>query len=351
MRLSLALLLACSLASSLASAQDELGSLSTPSTPTADPTPLVVHMDTEFSGYGPSLVRTLARRIGIEVEFGAAPPGHNALALPVGHVGIVPTEEHDRSMATVVWVGERGRVFETEVALPRGRAAALRALVLAVVDLRDAVLEAPPLEDEPVFDAIPEARVSHNGYVYLEPPGGLFGRRRTIDAIARPTIYFRALLGFATARQAFVVGGGVGVGLCIGDSCVVIEGDLPVLEEQRVDVVSGVTISYRALNLALRLQVRPIRIDDVTIGATLGLLSRIGNAWAPDGTNRVVSSFGVRSSIEIAWQFERPFEWVIEGGADVPFDGSEANFLQDGPTVRLDDVVTVWGVTALRIRP
>lgn len=309
-----------------------------------------MHLDAELSGYGPSLVRTLARRIGIEVELGAAPPGRNALALPVGHVGIVPTEAHDHSAATVVWVGERGRVFETEVVLPRGRAAALRALVLAVVDLRDAVLDAPPLEEEPVFHASAEAGASRNGYVYLEPPGGLFGRRRTIDSIARPTIYFRALIGFATSRQAFVVGPGVGVGLCIGDSCVVIEGDLPVLEEQRIDR-SGVTISYRALNLALRLQVRPIRIDDVTIGATLGLLSRIGGAWTPDGTNRVVSSFGVRSSIEMAWQFERPFEWVIEVGVDAPFDGSQATFLQDGPTVRLDDDVTVWGVTALRIRP
>lgn len=351
MRLPLALLLACSVVPSLALAQAELGTaLSAPSRDGS--TPLVVHIDAELSAYGPSLVRTLARRVGIEVELGAAPPGRNALALPVGHVGIVPTEEHDRSTATVVWVGERGRVFETEVALPRGRAAALRALVLAVVDLRDAVLEAPPLEDEPVFEVSPETRVGHGGYVYLEPPGGLFGRRRTIESIARPTIYFRALLGFSSSLQAFVVGPGVGVGLCVGDQCVVIEGDLPVLEDQRIDDVSGVTISYRALNLALRLQVRPIRIDDVTIGATLGLLSRIGGAWAPDGTNRVVSSFGIRSSIEIAWQFERPFEWVIEGGADVPFDGSQASFIQQrGPTVRLDDDVTVWGVTALRIRP
>ena len=321
-------------------------------TPASEPTPLVVHLDSELSGYGPSLVRTLARRIGIEVELGAAPPGRNALALPVGHVGIVPTEEHDRSTATVLWVGERGRVFETEVALPRGRAAALRALVLAVVDLRDAVLEAPPLEEEPVFDASPEARASRSGYVYLEPPGGLFGRRRTIESIARPTIYFRALIGFSSSRQALVVGPGVGVGLCIGDSCVVIEGDLPVLEEQRIDDIpsttgSYVTVSYRAVNLALRLQVRPIRIDDVTIGATLGLMTRIGGAWTPDGTNRVVSSFGVRSSIEIAWQFERPFEWVVEVGADTPIN--RARFIQ--PEVYLEDDVTVWGVTALRIRP
>lgn len=320
-----------------------------PHAPALAAAPLVVHLDAELSGYGPSLVRTLARRIGVEVELGGAPPRGNALALPVGHIGVVPTEAHDASMATVLWMGERGRVFETEVALPRGRAAALRALVLAVVDLRDAVLEAPALEDEPEFETGPEARVGRGGYVYLEPPGGLFGRRRTLDSIARPTIYFRAMLGFATLGQAFLVGPGVGVGLCVGDQCVVIEGDLPILEVQRVDELSGATFSYRALNLALRLQLRPIRIDDVTIGTTLGLLSRVGGAWSPDGTNRVVSSFGLRSSLEVAWQIERPFEWVLEAGVDGVI--SPANFIQDGPTVRLDDDITVWGVTALRVRP
>ncbi len=352
MRLPLALLLACLVVPSSARAQLEpLAAIPEPSATPEAPPPLIVHLDAELSSYGAALVRTLARRIGIEVELGAAPPGRNALALPVGHVGIVPTEAHDRGAATVVWVGERGRVFETEVVLPAGRAAALRALVLAVVDLRDAVLEAPPLEDEPIFELAPEASEGRGGYVYLEPPGGLFGRRRTIESIARPTIYFRALIGFSSSGQGFVVGPGVGVGLCIGDQCVVIEGELPVLESQRVDVVSGLTFSYRALNLALRLQLRPIRIDDVTIGATLGLLSRVGGAWASDGSDRVISSFGVRSSIEMAWQFERPFEWVVEGGVDAPFQGSEARFIQDGPEVRLDDDVTVWGVTALRIRP
>ncbi len=324
--------------------------------PVAAAGPLVIHVDSELSAFGPALVRTLARRIDLEVELGAAPPGRNAAALPVGHVGILPTEEHDRSLATVTLIGAGGRIFETEVALPRERGPALRALTLAVIDLRDAELEAPPLElPEPIAPGeTAPVREGRSGYVYVEPEGGLFGRRRTIEALARPTIYFRALLGYSSARQSFLIGPGVGMGLCLGDSCVVIEGDLPVLEEQRQEVNSGTlgpVVSYRAVNLALRLQLRPIRIDDVTIGVTLGLLSRVGSAWLADGTTSFVSGFGTRQSIEIAWRITGPFEWVLEGGADVAID--PARFIHGfgaRPTM-LEDDVTAWGLTALRVRP
>lgn len=327
--------------------------------PTPPPAvPLVIHVDAELEGYGPALVRTLARRIDGEVELGAAPPGRVAAALPVGHVGVVPTEVHDRSMATVTLVGRGGRIYETEVALPRQRDSALRALALAVIDLRDASLEPPPLEEEPIFAGeTAEAHASRYSYVYIEPEGGLFGRQRSIESIARPTIYFRALIGFSTSRQSLLVGPGVGVGLCIGDHCVVIEGELPVLEQQRVvrpsrPTLSEVTttISYRAVNLALRLQVRPIRIDDVTIGATLGLMTRVGSAWTSDGESSMVSGFGIRGSVEIAWQFERPFEWVFEAGTDGAINAPRFLF-GGGQSMQLDEDVTVWGVTALRVRP
>lgn len=315
------------------------------------PSPIVVHVDPEFRGFGSALVRSLARRVDGEITLGE-PSVELSLELSPGHVRIAPTEAHDHAFATVTLMGEGGRVFETEVGLPRQRAAAVRALALAVLDLRDASLAAPPAE-APVIAAgeVAPTVTSSSGsdYVYLAPEGGLFGRRRTIEALARPTIYFRALLGYSTAQQAFLVGPGIGFGLCLGDNCVVIEGDLPILEERRMSSEST-AISYRAVNLALRLQWRPIRIDSVTVGVTVGLLSRIGGAWQPDGTTAVVSSFGTRQSLEIAWTIERPFEWVIEGGADVAI--TPARYIQSSTVITpLEDMVTVWGLTALRVRP
>jgi hypothetical protein len=323
----------------------------------AAPAPLVVHLDGELGSLGPSLVRALARRTGRPVELGPPPPGHTALALPAGHVGIVPTESHDRTRATVTLIADDGRVYETEVSVPEG-AAAVRALALAVVDLTDAALEAPPLP-EPTHIAVGESAPPIRGgssYVYVEHEGGLFGRRRTIDSLARPVIYLRAIVGgaFGPTRQAFVFGPGVGVGLCVGDHCVVIEGDLPILEDQRA--TEERTFSYRAVNLALRLQLRPIRVDDVTIGVTFGLLSRIGGAWISDGVgalegrNRVVSGLGTRQSLELAWMIERPFEWVFEAGIDVSIDPARF-ILGPGASQVLEDEITGWGVTALRVRP
>lgn len=321
------------------------------------PTPLVVHLDGELGPLGPPLARALARRTDRPIELGPPPPGHTALALPSGHVGIVPTESHDRTHATVTLIADDGRIYETEVSLPEGPAA-VRALALAVVDLSDAALEAPPLP-EPAHIAVGETAPAIRGggsYVYVEHEGGLFGRRRTIESLARPVIYLRAIVGgaFGASRQAFVFGPGVGVGLCVGDHCVVIEGDLPILEDQRA--TDARTFSYRAVNLALRLQLRPIRVDDVTVGVTFGLLSRIGGAWisdgagALDGRNRVVSGFGTRQSIELAWMIERPFEWVFEAGVDVSIDPARF-ILGPGASQVLEDEITGWGVTALRVRP
>jgi hypothetical protein len=323
------------------------------------PAALVVHLGDELRSLGGPLVRSLARRTDRAVELGLPPPGGTALALPSGHVGIVPTEAHDPSRVTVTLIAADGRVYETEVGLPDGASpAAVRALALAVVDLDDAAREAPPLGEPPhiaVGEVAPATR-GGSSYVYIEREGGLFGRRRSLESVARPVIYLRAIVGgaFSETRQAFVIAPGVGLGLCVGDHCVVIEGDLPILEDQRVTVDR--TFSYRAVNLAVRLQLRPIRVDDVTIGATFGFLSRIGGAWisdgvgALDGRNRVVSGFGTRQSLELAWMIERPFEWVFEAGVDVSID--PARFIVGvGANQVLEDEITGWGVTALRVRP
>src|SRR5687768_6216591 len=102
----------------------------------------------------------------------------------------------------------------------------------------------------------------------------------------------------------------------------------------------------------MRAQFRPWRWDDFVPGFTAGILSRFGNAWIDaTGASQTVTDFGLRGSVELAWVFAAPFEWVIEVGVD--FAVNPARFVRGAglETVLLEDVVTVWGITSIRLRP
>lgn len=321
--------------------------------------PLVVHLDEALAPLGGPLVRALARRIGRAVELGAPTFGRTALLLPAGHVGLVRSAEPAPAAATVTLVAEDGRVYETEVAVPpEGTSAAVRALSLAVVDLFDAALEAPELAEPTRIAVGADAPVTSSApsYVYLEPVGGIFGGRPDPAPSVRPVLVGRAFVGglFGDDRAALTLGAGLTLGLCAGDQCAVIEAELPALEEQFR--AAGRTYTFRVMNLAVRLQIRPLRIGDVTLGVTFGVLSRFGGAWisegppAFEGGDRLVAGVGTRQSVELAWNFEGPFAWVLEGGLDVALD--PAHFVL-APGIRqvLEDELRGWLLTALRVWP
>jgi hypothetical protein len=323
--------------------------------------PLVVHLDGALAPLGGPLVRALARRTGRPVELGAPTVGRTALLLPAGHIGLVRRADLEPARATVTLVAEDGRVYETEVAVPpEGASAAVRALSLAVVDLFDAALEAPELAEPSRIavgaDAPAPAPSASPSYVYLEPVGGIFAGRPDPAPAVRPVLYGRAFVGgvFGASRAALSLGPGLALGLCAGDQCAVIEAELPLLEDQFR--AAGRTYTLRVVNLSVRLQVRPLRIGDVTLGVTFGVLSRFGSAWISDGPaaleggDRLVAGVGTRQSVELAWNFEGPFAWVLEGGLDVALD--PAHFVL-APGVRqvLEDELNGWLLTALRVWP
>ncbi|MDQ3033105.1 MAG: hypothetical protein M3Y87_11855 [Myxococcota bacterium] len=336
--------------SSLAAAQ-EPSAIAAPRRPDQlDPAaPLTLRPEPALRPLAGRIARMLELRAQLVVSVGDAPPPGVPEAVPAAHVGMV----RDGPELFVALGGPQGLVYTSRVDLPAAIDPAVRAVALTVEALRDAAIEGPPPRTEGEGQgAAPGERVS---FVYIEPEGGLFGVRRRIEPIARPTIYLRLLLGFSTARDTALVGPGVGLGLCIEMSCAVLEGDLPIIPEERVSPSDGRVVRYRPISLGLRLQIRPWRWGDFVPAVTLGVLTRFGNAWvdevpgvAPSET-QTVTDFGLRGTLELAWIFAEPFEIVIEGGVD--FVANPARFVRAGEVVLLEDVVTVWGVTSFRLRP
>ncbi|MEC7526432.1 MAG: hypothetical protein VYE22_41520 [Myxococcota bacterium] len=301
--------------------------------------------------------RILALRLDVPVAVGEDAPPEVLEAVPEGHMAL------DRIDGEILLVlaGPEGQVFRSEVPLAGGRRGRARAVALAVEALRDAALDGPP------EGSASQRSYPHDGqqvlWIYREREGGLFGPRRPREALAKPTINIGFLMGLSTERETLILGPRIGLGLCLDTSCVVLEGDLPVLPEESASC-DGRRIEYRPINLALRLQLRPIVIDDVSFAFDFGILSRFGlaNLVGLD-VSRVATDFGIRGGIEGAWRFAAPFELVLEIGADVhtspavfirstrPPPGMPEVCASAVERVLVEDLVTVWGTLGIRLRP
>lgn len=295
----------------------------------------------------------LGLRTSVPVSVGEDTPEGAPDLVREGEVGIGLTDARttgevltgatgdERGTRLRIVLGGPGRVtYATELTTSAEQPPSARSIALAILALRDIALVGP--EPPPYPDPDGPA------YTYRAPPDGPLGPVRRIAPLARPTIYFRLLVGFSTARTTVLVGPGVGVGLCLRDDCVVIEGDLPILPEER-SALDGTQIEYRPVTLGLRVQLRPIRVDDVTFGLCFGPIMRLGNARVDTGLSQTVTNFGVRGTLEFAWEFVDRFEWVLEGGVDAALN--PARFVHGTEVVLLEDVVTAWGVMAMRLRP
>ncbi len=283
--------------------------------------------------------RLIGRRTGVAVEVGPPPPPGIVEAVPAGHVGMAVED----GMLLLVLGAEDGTSYATELELPaRSNVAAARAVALAIESLRDAAEDGPPPESEVAGEA--------TRWVHAWRFEGELFERRSIEPIAKPTLYLRLLTGVSPVRGTFLFGPGTGLGLCVTAHCVVMEGDLPLLAERR-RVGEDTTVTYRAVNFSVRFQYRPLRFGDFVPGATFGLMTRIGTATIEEtDSSKVVTNLGLRGTLELAWQFVARFEAVIEAGLD--FAINRAEFIRTtGDRLLLEDQWTPWFVASLRLRP
>lgn len=315
--------------------------------------PVTLRPAPEFRRLASRVALVLARRTGVTVTVGEAPPGDMIEAVPAGHIGIARRNEQ----LALVLIGAQGLAFEMEIALPpNANEEAVRELALAIESLRDAALE-PIVQPAPAANATVAPTTTstttrwrivndeiREGGTPWETEGD--GRLPT----AKPTIYFRALLGISPVRLQPLVGLGTGLGLCLGDQCVVFEADVPLLADTRI--VGGFNVRYRFLNFATRFQYRPWHFDRITPGFSLGVAMRIGSAEIQNGggASSTANDFSVRATAEVAWRFHKLFELVLEAGLDYAVDRS--TFLnRDGQVLILEDRWTPWLVTSVRLRP
>jgi hypothetical protein len=305
----------------------------------SEPLPITLRPEPALRRLAQRVAHTLHRRTADVIALGGPPPPDLLEAVPSRHVAIA-RDADDNERIRVVFGGDEGVSYATDVFLPSlSGDAAVRAIALAIEALIDAARDGPPPEQ----DDGGSPWVTR--YTLISP----IPRPRPTEAIAKPTIYLRLLLGYSPTRERMLIGPGVGLGLCVGPHCVVLEGDLPLLPDEAT-AVDGAVISYRPVNVSVRGQFRPNWSNTWIPGASIGFVTRIGNASiVGTDVSQTVSNLGIRATLELAWRFLPRFEWVIEAGVDAAI--SRAQFIRYGEVVALEDFWTPWFVSSLRLRP
>lgn len=307
------------------------------------------------------VVRTLALRFDVPVAVGEDAPPEVLEAVPMGHVAIA----RDGDEVRLVLAGPEGQVFQTRVRLEDLRGAAVvRAVAAALEALRDTALDGPPPGQATRRTVFRDGR--EVTWVYYEREGGLFGPRPRIEATAKPLVYLGFLGGVSTERLSPQLAPRIGFGLCQTAWCLLLEGDLPLVPEETV-ACDGRQVQYRPITLGLRLLLRPFDIDEaVSFAFGLGILTRFGlaNLVGVDAS-RLTTNFGLRGSVELAFRIGGPFELVFDVGLDAhtspailtrlprPAPGTSTRDCPPGAPERVlvEDIITVWGVLAIRVRP
>ncbi len=317
--------------------------------------PITVRPGQGSRSFAREVTRVLELRLDVDVTLGEDAHGALLEAVPSGHVGILV----DGTRAQVVVAAPEAQVFRTNLELSGTMAERHRAVALAVEALRDAAIAGPP-EGQRSGQSYALGDDHAVAWVYNEPRGGLFGELPDSDAIAKPLVYLGFMGGASTERLTALIGPRLGLGLCVFDQCVVIEGDLPVIPEES-EACDGRRVEYRAVSLALRFQLRPLVFGDFSVAVDFGILTRFGLANLLGTTaSEVRTNFGLRTGLELGWRVSGPIELVLEAGFDTAITPAvliRRNRPPPGvdcpPVERLfvEDLVTGWGVLAVRLRP
>lgn len=293
------------------------------------------------------------------MHVGEPPPPHIPEAVPCGHVAMT----RDGSTIVLVLAGPEGQTYRSDVSVhASGGTAAVRSVALAIEALRDAALDGPPAGALPTST---RRTFEHRGqvvmwtWVYLEREGGLFGPPRPRQLEARPAFYLGGVLGLGTERMNAMVGPRLGLAVCLSESCLALETDVPTLPQESASC-DGRSVQYRPVTLGVRLSLRPFDIDDVLFfGFGFGFFGRFGIVHLPD-RNRMSTDLGIRSGVEVAWRLTSAVELGFELGADAhvspaSFERAPEVALGAGcplvETVLVEDLVTLWAALVLRVRP
>lgn len=314
--------------------------------------PLVVHPEPELVAVAERVAVVLSRRTGVPVTVGEAPATELLEALPIESYGLGRRDGH----VAVVLVARHGLVFASELDLPAvDNENAVREIALAMESLRDAALEAtPPASATTSADRASRSDVGTRWRVLdhgeIREVGAPWGPRDSRPAIAKPTIFLRALLGYSPARGQPIVGFGTGLGVCVSEQCLVVEADVPLVTDVRS--VNGVNVRYRFFDFAARFQIRPWRWGNFSPAFGIGALMRLGSAEIPGngGASGSTSDLGIRTTAELAYRIHPLFEVVLEGGVDYHVDRSTF-VTRDGTPLILEDRWTPWLISSFRLRP
>lgn len=298
--------------------------------------------------------RVLALRMSNEVLVGEDAPPEILEAVPEGHCAVAWRDD----VVELLLAGPEAQVYRAEVHVGRSREAAARAVALALEALHDVALDGPPAEER--AHALQLEGPGRASWVYYEREGGLFGPQERLEARAKPLIYLGLLGGVSTERLTPLVGPRIGLGLCLDPWCLIFEGDLPVIPDTS-EACDGRRIEYRATTLALRLLVRALTLDDISLAIGVGVLTRFGIARAVGvDAGALATNFGLRGDVELAWRYWGPLELVFDVGVDVhtaparfgrenrPPPGVDCPFFE---RVVVEDLASVWGTLSLRVRP
>ncbi|MFT5357199.1 MAG: hypothetical protein ACI9KE_004433 [Polyangiales bacterium] len=283
----------------------------------------VIEASESLSQLAHDVAGVLRRRTGYAIDVGGAPPSPPE-AVSAGQLAMVTYEG-----AVFLALGAAdGRTLTAHLEIPTaGRA---RAVALAIQDLVDQA--AIPANVPRAVRARPA----------MEP-----ALERLPRLVAKPAFFLRLLAGYSPTRGQVLVGPGAGFGLCLSRGCVMVEADMPLVPNQQV--LAGHDVRTRSVNAALRLHLRPIEVGDFSIGATFGVLTRILRVSVDGEGASTITSLGVRTSLEAAWRFNGPFEWVFEVGGDAILDSERVPV--GGQSFILEDGFVPWVTTSLRMRP
>ena len=318
---------------------------------TADPSAppslaLVLRPEPRLTDLAHRVASMVSRRTGEEVRVGEPPPPEVVEAVPRGHAALL---RQDGSVLVVLG-GREGTTYRTELTLRSIRTpAAARAVALAVETLRDTAAQVEARGDDLPAARAPGERIRTRWVLTQRAIRDEGDPWYPVSGLppARPTIYLRTLLGYSPIQRTLLVGPGVGLGLCLGGECVVLEADLPLIPDVRRNR-DDVVVRYRAVNTSVRFQWRPLGWGRWTPGLSFGVLTRIGTATMEE-TRRVVSNLGWRTTLELGYAFAPHFEIAAEAGVDLAI--SRARFILDGRSVFLEDRWTPWFVLSVRLRP